>query len=269
MELCLAAVFGLLLGSFCNCTAMRIVRHEDFVHGRSRCRSCSHELGALELVPVLSWVFLRGRCRYCGEKIGFRYPLTELVFSALTVGLYDRFGLTPEGVRDLILAACLFILSLVDLESFQIPDNCLLTGAAAWVAGLPFMGYTLRQTALYLAAGVLCGGAMLLLSLGMDRLLGKESLGGGDIKLFALLGLYLGLLGSYFLVLSACVVGLVLTVVWRRIRKGTNSAKREQAADGPDIPEGAIPFGPAIAAAGYGMLLYGDALAEWYLQLLY
>ena len=101
-------VLGLLFGSFLNCMAMRVVRKEDWVKEPSRCRECGHKLGPADLIPVFSYVFSRGRCRYCKERISLRYPVTELVFAALTVLIYLRYGISFETLRSFILACSLF-----------------------------------------------------------------------------------------------------------------------------------------------------------------
>ena len=255
----LTALFGLVFGSFLNCMAMRIVRHEDFIHGRSHCMACGHELAAIDLVPVASWLFTRGRCRYCGAGISIRYPLSELLFAGLAVGIYLRCVWSAETLLNLVLLGSLFTLSLVDMESFEIPDGCILAGLAAWCAAAPFMWKEPGTAVGYLLSGFVCGAVMLILSLGMDRVLGRESLGGGDIKLFALLGLYTGLPGALFLVLLSCIVGLLAAGVMGLVKRDKRDT--ECAVSGP---EGAIPFGPAISTAGYLMLLFGEEITHWY-----
>ena len=233
---CVAAVLGAVLGSFLNCAAWRIAHEESFWKGRSRCPACGHTLGVPDLIPVLSWLFLRGRCRHCGEKISVRYPLTELFFAAVTVLCLLRFDLTVLGLRNWIFLCCLFCLSLVDLEVYIIPDGCLLISAAVWLAALPFLGMTWREILIHVITAVGFGGAM----------------GGGDIKLFAVMGLYLGPAASLFALLLSCVLGLV----FQGLRKALGSGKE------------LIPFGPAIAAATAVMLLCGDRAEAWYLGLL-
>ena len=249
----LAAVIGAVLGSFLNCAAWRIAHGESFVKGRSRCPDCGHPLGALDLVPVFSWLFLRGKCRYCGKNISAWYPLSEAVFAAVTVLCLLRFGLTAECLRNLIFFGCLFCLSLVDLESCIIPDGCLLTAALAWAVWLPFSGLSLPEIGLRVLAAGVYGGGLLLVSLAADKILGKESLGGGDIKLFAVVGLYLGLTASLFALLLSCVLGLVFAFGRKLLPHGQ---------------EEHFPFGPSIAAASWLMLMYGQPLVAWYLGLL-
>ena len=212
---CVAAVLGAALGSFLNCAAWRIAHEEPFWKGRSRCPACGHTLGVPDLVPVLSWLLLRGKCRHCGERISPRYPITEVFFAAVTVA-------------------------------------CLLLSAGVWLAALPFAGLSGREIVIHLLSAVGFGGGTLLVSLAMDALLGRESLGGGDIKLFAVMGLYLGPAASLFALVLACVLGLL----FQGLRKTLGADNK------------LIPFGPAIAAATALMLLWGDGLVHWYLGIL-
>ena len=135
----LAALLGLVFGSFLNCAAYRLVRGEAFVKGRSHCPSCGHELGVLELIPLLSWVLQRGRCKWCGSKVSIRYPLTEASFAVLTVACLLRFDLTVLSFRNFVFLCCLFLLTLTDIEDMIIPDGCLLVAAGAWVLTAPFL----------------------------------------------------------------------------------------------------------------------------------
>lgn len=244
-----AALLGASFGSFLNCAAWRTAHAEPWWKGRSRCPACGHTLGAGDLFPVLSWLLLGGKCRYCGDRISVRYPLTELFFALVTVGCLLRFDLTVLCLRNWIFLCCLFCLSLVDWEAYLIPDGCLVVVAGAWLAALPFVGGGRAAVWRSLGAGLAFGGGLLAVSLVLDRLLKRESLGGGDIKLFAVVGLYLGWVGTLFTLLLSCVLGLALGL-----------ARRER--------DGHIPFGPAIAGAAGLMLLCGGGLVNWYLGLL-
>ena len=248
----LAALLGAVLGSFLNCAAWRIAHNESFIKGHSRCPACGHDLGAADLIPVFSWLFLRGKCRYCGEHVSVRYPLTELFFALVSVLCLLRFDLTVLCLRNWIFFCCLFCLSLVDLEAYIIPNGCLIAAAAVWVVTLPFSGLSWADIGLRVLAGVVFGGGILLFSLLMDRLLRKETLGGGDVKLFAVVGLYLGFVGTLFSLMLSCILGLLFALVRRLITGKT----------------GQIPFGPSIAAAAALLLLYGSPLIGWYMQLI-
>ncbi|MCR5138128.1 MAG: prepilin peptidase [Oscillospiraceae bacterium] len=247
----MAAVLGAVFGSFLNCAAWRVTHGESVLKGRSHCTSCGHVLGAADLVPVFSWLLLKGKCRYCGTKVPARYPLTEAVFALVTVLCLLRFDLTWLCLRNWIFLCCLFCLTLTDIDSMIIPDGCLLIAAAAWLVFLPLVGATWAEIGKSLLAGLVFGGGLLGLSLVMDRILKRDSLGGGDIKLFAVLGLYLGLVGTLFATVLACVIGLGFAMLRRR-RSGASEA---------------FPFGPSIAAAGAVMLLWGEPFVNWYLGL--
>ena len=262
---------------------MRIVRGEDFVKGKSHCMSCGHELSAADLVPVFSYLFHRGKCRYCGAKVSARYPISELVFMLLSLGLYVAvmgFGFgTVTGtaaagteliygtgitisrtvylLKCLFLTGCLYVASLTDLESFEIPDGSLIAGAIGWVvfsaAELLLGIHDIKWAVHHIIAGLVLGGGMLLISIVMDKVLKRDSMGGGDIKLFALLGLYLGYAGGYELIILSCILGLVFA--------GARKAL---------LPEASkeFPFGPSIAFSGYILLIFSDALTNWYLGFL-
>ena len=265
----LAFVFGTVFGSFLNCMAWRIAHHESVLKGRSHCAVCGHTLGAADLVPIFSYLFLRGRCRYCREKISPRYMAAEVVCGCGFVLSFLRFGLSFRTLQAVVLFCILLALSLVDFEIYEIPNGLIAAGivwylASSWTAGrrLNLMGMTtsiLKQGewlsfsdwGMNLLAGVTgglaIGGGMLLLSLLFDHLLGKESMGGGDIKLFFMTSLYLGLLQGIFSLILSCIVGLVIAAVMRKQK---------------------VPFGPAISLAAFLSLLYGESFVNWYLSLM-
>ena len=246
-----ALLLGAVFGSFLNCAAWRLSHGESVLRGRSHCTACGHVLGAGDLVPVLSWLLLRGKCRYCGTKIPARYPLTEAVFALLTLLCLLRFDLSWLCLRNWLLLCCLFCLSLTDLDCMIIPDICLIIAAAVWLIFLPLTGLGWTAARNGLIAGLVFGGGLLGISLLMDRILKRDCLGGGDIKLFAVLGLYLGVVGTLFMTVLACLLGLLFAML-RRGRTGGGEP---------------FPFGPAIAAAGAAVLLYGEPLIQWYISL--
>lgn len=235
-----AFILGSVFGSFLNCVSDRIIAHEKWWTGRSKCDVCGHTLGVLDLFPVFSYIFLKGKCRYCGTKLSGWYVVSEVVLGVLFSVMVCVHGTLDLGlVRDLGLCACLYGLSLSDLKSYEIPDGFIVFGIVWWVIfSFSWDG---------LLAGIVVASAILLLSLVMDRVLKKESMGGGDIKLFFVVGLYLGLYGSLFNIILACVIGLIMVVVLHKNK---------------------IPFGPAISAATYISLLCGASFVSWYLGLL-
>lgn len=239
-----AFILGACLGSFLNCTAIRIGTGESFVRGHSHCTVCGHELGVRDLVPIFSWVFLRGKCRYCHAKISARYPAAEIVFALVSVACLLKFDLTWLCLRNYIFLAVLFLLTLTDLDTMIIPDSCHIIAAAAWFASAPLL-YTKTEVLTHIAAATVFGGGILLLSLVMDRIMGRETMGGGDIKLLAVTGLYFGFIGTLLTLVLSCVTGLVFNVLHK------NKDKE-------------FPFGPWIAAAAAVVLFAGDPLIRWY-----
>ena len=133
-----------------------------------------------------------------------------------------------------------------------IPDEFHLISAGAWAAALPWAGMSFGRIISHVLAGLLFGGGLLLISLVLDRVLGRESLGGGDIKLMAVTGLYLGIVGTLFALILACILGLAVHGMRKNKDRGT----------------GEFPFGPSISAAAGFMLLFGEPLVQWYLGLL-
>ena len=212
--LLVAGLLGACLGSFVNCLAWRLVHGESVWKGRSHCAVCNHPLAPLDLVPVLSWLFLRGRCRYCGERIAARYMAAELLCGLFFMSMVAVYGLTVHALALCALGCILLGLSLVDLETYTIPNGFIIAGIAAWAVSFAFYGVDLSAMGLGslmlafagspLAAVLLDGllGAfvvadcLLALSLVFDKVMGRRSLGGGDVKLVFMVGLFLGLAGS-------------------------------------------------------------------------
>jgi len=253
--LCYAALAGMCAGSFVCCAAWRMVNGERLSRGRSKCPACGHALGVRDLIPLGSYILCRGRCRYCGERIPPRYPICEAALAVAFVLSVLRFGVSFEALRAVLFASVMLCLSLADLDTQTIPDRFHVIGIALWAVTLPFIAAE-RGTAAELPSLIgksLLGGVcialpLLILSLVMDKLLGRESMGGGDIKLFFVTGLFLGPLNALIGLIFACIIGIVFALVTRRRRE-------------------AFPFGPSAALAAFITLLYGGAIADAYLSL--
>lgn len=233
---------GAFFGSALHCLAYRMVQGQSWAKGRSRCPICGHTLQAVDLVPVLSWLFLRGKCRHCGGKIPARYILAEVGLGLVFVGILLRLGLTPEAAGWLILCCCLFCLSLVDWEIQIIPHRFLVIPAICRILQSLLDGELIRG----MLPAFLFGGGLLALSLLMDRLLQTDTMGGGDIKLMAVLGLYFSIPECLLLLVIACILG-ILAAMFRNTKQ--------------NIP---IPFGPFLSIAAYLTLLFGRQIVDWY-----
>ncbi len=245
-----AAVFaflgGLMAGSFTTVVSHRVPRGESIVGPRSRCPSCGSQIAAYDNVPVFSWVLLRGRSRCCHERISARYPITELILAVLyAVTVLVFWGDLTEILAGLVFVTTLVAITVTDLERRTIPNKILL---AAAVLGLAIVAIgdpaSLPQR---LIAAAAAGGGLFLVALAYPR-----GMGLGDVKLAAVMGLFLGRNVAPALIVALLAGSLVgLTMI---VRHGAQARKE------------AIPFGPFLALGGVVALLAGDPIVEWYLS---
>lgn len=240
-------MFGAVFASFFTCMGGRIAAGRDWVKERSVCDSCGKTLDARDLVPVFSYLFHKGKCRHCGARIPVSCIISEIGLGLYFVLCVLRFGFTVEAFRAMGLACLLLGLSVVDLAIYEIPDGFIIAGIILWAATVPFVSIPwLEEIKRGLLGGFGIGSGMLVLSLIFDRIIGKDSLGGGDIKLFFMTGLFLGLGTGFFNLILSCLVGLLFVVLLKKSK---------------------IPFGPAISIATAFSILYGGAVVNWYLGL--
>ncbi len=249
----LTLVFGLLglvMGSALNCLALRLAAGEKWSgKERSRCPKCGHVLSAPDLVPLFSWLLLKGKCRHCGAKISPRYPITEGVLALVYITLLWRYGLTLNLITPVIFCSCLFALSLVDLDIQIIPDRFLLIPLVCRGAELLLAG-GFGGLAKGFLPGLIIAGGVLILSLIMDKVLQKDTMGGGDIKLLFLIGAFLPLGQCLLMIMLACVIGIVIASILMKVDSETP-----------------FPFGPALSIAAWLTLLIGSPILNWYLGL--
>ena len=241
----LAFLGGLLVGSFITVVAHRVPRGESIVGGRSHCPSCGAQIAARDNIPVVSWLLLRGRARCCGAPISPRYPLAELAVAALFAATTLVYLDDPAEIAiGLVFVAMLAAITLTDLERRIIPNKILVVGAIACLAIVAATDPgSLPER---LAAAAIGGGVMFAVVLAYPA-----GMGLGDVKLVAVMGLFLGrALAPAVLaaLLAGTIVGLVLIA-----RHGSEARKR------------AIPFGPFLALGGVVGLLVGEQLVDLYL----
>jgi leader peptidase (prepilin peptidase) / N-methyltransferase len=246
LPIAFAAVAGLLVGSFLNVVAYRLPLRESLVSPRSRCPQCGSPVRPYDNVPVLSWLVLRGRCRDCSAGISPQYPLVELV----TGVLYALVALAADDALDialgLILVTALVPITLIDLEHRLIPNRITGPAAAAALVAIVALGSGFLVEALVAAAAG--GGFFLLAAIASPR-----GMGMGDVKLVALLGLFLGrAVGPAILI--ALVLGVVVGAVIIA-RKGTTAGRKT-----------AVPFGPFLAIGGLVAYFVGDAIVDGYVD---
>jgi leader peptidase (prepilin peptidase) / N-methyltransferase len=244
--LVLAGLGGLVIGSFLNVVAYRVPRHESLVTPGSRCPGCHTPLRPYDNVPVLGWLLLHGRCRSCREPISARYPLVEALTAALAVAVVLVKHSAHDLALGLVLLAVLVPVALIDLEHRIIPNRILAPAAAAAIA----IGLATHPAGVpeQLIAGAAAGGFLLVFVLAYPR-----GMGMGDVKLAAVMGLFLGRS-----VAVAILVGVLAGVIVGAVVIG-----RVGVAQGRKT---ALPFGPFLALGGIVGLLAGPALTHLYLQ---
>lgn len=242
----LSVVLGLVFGSFGNAWAWRIVHREKISRGRSHCPKCGHTLSARDLVPLFSYLMLRGKCRYCGAPIARRYPAVEAICALFFLTALLRCGISLALVRFLLMGFFLMVAALVDCDTMELPDGLLLAAACASFLRLFEDAGTWKAM---LRGALIVPAVLLLLVLLMDKLKGYETMGGGDIKLLAAVGLHFDAPEMLLLLIFACVLGLVFAAAQKR---------------GKSVP---FPFGPMLVLSAWLVLLCGAPLLSWYLSL--
>jgi leader peptidase (prepilin peptidase)/N-methyltransferase len=252
VEIGIVVFLGLAIGSFLNVVIHRLPLGQSLVSPGSRCPACGHSLGALENIPVLSYLGLRGRCRQCGVGISPRYPLVEIATAALFVLHYAIFGWTPLLAVRLLFAAAMVALFAIDLEHHLLPDAITLPGLGAGLLASLWLPPGIRDA---LIGALVGGGVLWLIGEAYYRYSGEEGMGGGDVKMLAMIGAFLGWeLVIVTLMLSSIagsLVGLLLIVSKRGGLKY------------------ALPYGTFLAIAGVLASLYGATLVRWYTGLYY
>jgi leader peptidase (prepilin peptidase) / N-methyltransferase len=246
MPVAVAALYGAVIGSFLNVVVYRLPRHESLVTPGSRCPSCNTAIKPYDNVPVVGWLLLRGRCRACSAPISPRYPAVEALTAVLAVAVVLMRHSAHDIALGLVLVVVLMPVALIDLEHRVIPNKITLPAALAAIA----IGAATRPGGVpeQLIAGAAAGGFLLLFALAYPR-----GMGMGDVKLAAVLGLFLGREVGVALmvgVVSATLVGVAIMA-----RDGVGEGRKT-----------AVPFGPFLALGGVTALLVGAPVVHWYLH---
>ncbi|MGA2780378.1 MAG: prepilin peptidase [Smithella sp.] len=243
---CFVFIFGAAIGSFLNVCIFRLPAETSIVKPRSQCPHCQHPIRNCDNIPLISFIILRGKCRDCGEKISWRYPLVELITAVLALLLFLKFGLTLEFLVFFIFTAVLIVITFIDLDHQIIPDIITLPGipifslAAIFLVKIPWLEVLL---------GLLIGGGVLFTIAFVYELISKrEGMGGGDIKLLAMIGGFLGWKSLMFILLFSSFSGAIVGITAMIIKK-------------QDMKY-AVPFGPFLSAAAVAYLFWGDGFTR-------
>lgn len=276
LVLATVAVLGLVVGSFLNVCIWRLPLKQSVVLPRSYCPACERRLAWWEMLPVVSYVALGGRCRTCRKPISPVYPLVEAGTAGLYVASVVTWGLSWPALSGAVFGSLLIVVAFIDLRHGIIPDAISLPGI---VAGVAFSALNPNVGIVASLIGLVAGGGFLLLAgIVGDKLLVKkaaataaadggaagqaaatseestesQTMGGGDVKLAAMMGAFLGWAGLVTGLLAGFVAGALVGgfLMLSRLRKGKDP----------------IPFGPFLAAGGLAAAFWGPAVIGWYLR---
>jgi leader peptidase (prepilin peptidase)/N-methyltransferase len=244
-------LFGAVVGSFLNVCICRMPKEESVVMPPSHCPLCNYQIRWYDNIPIISYLLLRGKCRGCGAHISLQYPLVELLNGLLTLALFLKFGLSVTFVALFLFCSSLVVITFIDLEHQIIPDEISLPGI---VIGFAFSFFLPWQSWLNSLLGILLGGgSLLLVAYAYQWLTGKDGMGGGDIKLLAMMGAFLGWKSVLFIVFASSLIGSVFGITIMLVQKKDSKL--------------AIPFGPYLAFGAVLYIFYGRQLIHWYLNL--
>lgn len=243
-------ILGCCLGSFFNVVIYRLPAKLSIVQPGSHCPQCSRPIAFYDNIPLISYLILMGKCRHCRAPISFRYPMVEALTGTIALLLFQQYGFSMQLLGESIFVSLLILIAFIDLDTFTIPNILSLPGIAA---GLAFSFLTPRLSWQDSLLGILLGGGFLYaVAVAYQFFRRQEGLGGGDIKLLAMIGAFLGSAGVLFTIMLASVVGAMAGIaVMRRTRAGLTAM---------------VPFGPFLSLGAICYLVWGQSLVHWYVS---
>ena len=242
-----AGVLGACIGSFLNVVIYRVPAEESIVSPLSRCPHCKTPIRPRDNIPIVSYFILKGKCRDCGAEFSPRYALVEALTAAIAVILFLKFGPTMKFVCSFAFAAALTAITFIDLDHQIIPDVISLPGIPLFMlAAVFFMGLTWKDSLIGILVG---GGTLFLIAFSYEFITGREGMGGGDIKLLAMMGAFLGWESLLFILLVSSFLGALVGIVFMAFK-------------GADW-KFAIPFGPFLSIAAFAYIFYGHVLTNF------
>lgn len=243
-------IFGTCIGSFLNVCILRIPNDISIAFPPSSCTKCKEPIKWYDNIPVISYIFLLGRCRNCGTKISIQYPLVELFTGFISVYTVFSFSLTLKSLFVFIFVCSLIVISVIDLYHQIIPDIITLPGIPVFfVLALILNELNFVDLLLGIAVG---GGILYLIAFIYYFLTKKEGMGGGDIKLLAMTGAFIGYKGVFFTIFASSLTGTIIGI-FLIILKGRNM-------------KFAIPFGPFLSLGALIYIYFGDFIIHHYIN---
>jgi leader peptidase (prepilin peptidase)/N-methyltransferase len=247
----ISIVFGAMIGSFLNVCIHRLPKGESIVSPGSHCPQCNAPIRFYDNIPLLSYVLLGGRCRRCKTPISIQYPAVETITALSSFYLFVTFGVSLSFVYYFLFVAALIVITVIDLYYQIIPDVISYPGI---VVGLLGAAVIPRITFFESFIGIILGGGSLfLVAMVYQWLFKREGMGGGDVKLLAMIGAFLGWKAVILTILLSSFIGSIIGVVVMLIK-------------GKDFKY-AIPFGPFLSVGAVISLLWGERLISWYLYI--
>lgn len=246
-------VFGTIVGSFLNVCIHRLPQGQSIIIPSSHCPHCKTPIPFYDNIPLVSFILLRGKCRACHAPISFRYPLVEFLMGLFSVILLLRYGIASLYLVYLAFFASLTLVSFIDLSHRIIPDVISLPGILVGLL-LSLLHPQMSIKASFI--GVVLGGGSLYAVASLYHVVTKrEGMGGGDIKLLAMIGAFIGWKGVLFTILCSSFIGSIVGVTLMLISAQANSKY-------------AVPFGPFLSLGGVIYVLWGETLINWYVGFL-
>ena len=247
----ISILFGAMIGSFLNVCIHRLPREESIVRPGSHCPKCKTPIQYYDNIPLLSYLLLRGKCRYCQASISLQYPIVEATTALSSFFLFITFGVSLSFVYYFTFVAALIVITVIDLYYQIIPDVISLPGIGVGLLGALVVP---QVTFLNALIGVIAGGGSLFLVATIYQWLFKrEGMGGGDVKLLAMIGAFLGWKAVILTILLSSFIGSIVGITLMLIK-------------GRDFKY-AIPFGPFLAVGAVIALFWGEEMIRWYLYL--
>jgi leader peptidase (prepilin peptidase)/N-methyltransferase len=241
-------IAGAAVGSFLNVLICRIPEGQSIIYPSSHCPKCTHPIRFYDNIPLISYLVLRGRCRDCREKISPRYPLVEALTALLSFLLFWKFGLSIKYLFSFVFTAALIVITFIDLDLQIIPDVITLPGIPLFfLAAVFFMDVKVMEALLGLLIG---GGCLFAIAFVYELITKREGMGGGDIKLLAMMGAFLGWKSLFFILFVSSILGAVVGISTMIVK-------------GKDMKY-AVPFGPFLSIAAIAYLFVGVDVMEYF-----
>jgi leader peptidase (prepilin peptidase)/N-methyltransferase len=244
-------VFGAVIGSFLNVCIIRIPEKKSIVYPASHCPSCKTPIAFYDNIPLVSYVLLAGRCRQCKTPISFQYFIVELLTPIITLVLYFSFGFSLAGALAALFCYVLLVITGIDLQHQIIPDSISIPCIPLCLLSSLVLPWTDLKSSLI--GMVLGGGILYLVAQAYYLVRKKEGMGGGDIKLLAMIGAFLGWKGALIALMVGAFAGTLAGIAMMLVR-GKNLKY-------------ALPFGPFLSLGAFCALLWGEAILYWYTHL--